>query len=861
MKRIIYILLLLCVAVVNAQSQKLQTGSQNQRAKISRSYHNRSLSSVLEDLNVFTGTYDISFVYNDLEDFTVTTSFKGLGLEDALRQVVGLYPVRITKEGEKYFVECIHKTELHLTGRVTDEHGQPVPFANIAVLNPADSTILSGGVSNEAGRFVVPYEQQKILARITYIGYKTVYRLCTQEDMGTVELQPEAYTINNVVVKGTRPQFKFTPGGMDVNVEGTLLANMGTALNTIGELPLVSVKGEKIDVFGKGSPEVYINSKKVRDMSELNNLKSTDIKSIELITNPGAQYNASVGSVIRIKTIRRLNDGISFRSTTMVIYDSEWMGRQQAQLTYRHSGLEVFANIYYNEYCQKESDELTYFITTGQEQIKAHQPFELFGRNRSVYSRTGFSYDLNDNHSFGMTYTVDKFLKSAFDDKASETIWQNDVLVGNIEKEQTISSNYGPTHTLDAYYAGTFGKLTVNLDGTCFWDKDRQTHDVAEKSIDVESRNVKTESNNRYRLFAGKLVMGYPVGGGQLVFGSEVSHTKTHSLYYSSYEQIPSSDNLVSENHLSLFSEYKLPLSKTIQIGIGLRYEHVSNNYESYGKRVDDVCRTYDQLFPNVSFAWQRQKWGAELSYNQRVRRPSYGSLTRHLQYDSRYLYEGGNPYLQPQFNHNVALNVVYSWLNFRAEYTYEDNCMIQLSRPYNAQPIIYTKWENVNKFEQFFASVVAAPKFGFYQPQFTLMARKQFFDAAAYGIDHDLQKPLIGLRAQNRFMFGKTAFISLELSGYSRFSSETTEQKPTFFANLKFYKAFAKSRWTLNVDVNDLFYSNRERWTNYGDAIEVDKEAWANTRLIMATLTYNFNQKRSKYRGTGAGEDEKSRF
>ena len=140
-------------------------------------------------------------------------------------------------------------------------------------------------------------------------------------------------------------------------------------------------------------------------------------------------------------------------------------------------------------------------------------------------------------------------------------------------------------------------------------------------------------------------------------------------------------------------------------------------------------------------------------------------------------------------------------------------------------------------------------------------MARKQFFDAAAYGIGHELQKPLIGLRAQNRFMFGQTAFISLELSGYSRFSSGTIERKPTFFANLKFYKAFAKNRWTLNVDVNDLFYSNRERWTNYGDAIEIDKEAWANSRLIMATLTYNFNQKRSKYRGTGAGEDEKSRF
>lgn len=87
-------------------------------------------------------------------------------------------------------------------------------------------------------------------------------------------------------MKGLRPQFKQTMGGMEVNVEGTLLANMGTALNTIGELPLVSVKGGKIEVMAKGEPEVYINSKKVRDMSELSELKSTDIKSIRLSPIP-----------------------------------------------------------------------------------------------------------------------------------------------------------------------------------------------------------------------------------------------------------------------------------------------------------------------------------------------------------------------------------------------------------------------------------------------------------------------------------------------------------------------------------------------------------------------------------------------
>ncbi len=829
--------------------------------KISRDYKSQPLSSVLEDLNAATDRYDISFVYNDLEDFVVTCSFQNQRIDEALKTVIGLYPVRITKEGDKFFVECVYKTERHLTGTLIDEHGQPVAFANVAVLNPADSTILSGGVSNEGGQFVVPYEQEKVLARITYIGYKTVYRLCTSESMGTIRLQPEAYTINNVVVKGTRPQFKFTPDGMGVNVESTILANMGSALNTIGELPLVSVNGEKIDVFGKGEPEVYINSKKVRDMSELNQLKSTDIKSIEVITNPGARYDATVEAVIRIKTIRRLNEGLSFRSSTMVLYNSEWMGEQQAQLTYRQGGLETFAFLTYGKYCDKQENHLTYNIVAGQDKIEAKQVSNMYGRNQMASCKAGFSYDFSDNHSLGLSYQEDRLFNASWDWDDTESFTKNGVQEPVINASQAYSPNRGPTHSLDAYYAGTFGKLTVNFDGTCFWDKDGVVQDVTETSAGVEVRNVETESTNRKRLLAGKLVVGYPLVGGHLELGSDVSQTKIHSLYYSNFEQIPSTDNEVRESHLALFADYNRPLSKTLRLNAGLRYEHVANNYYSFGQRVDESSRTYDQLFPNVSLAWQKGKWGAELSYNQRVNRPSYGALTRHLQYDSRYLYEGGNIGLQPQFNHNVALNVVYSWLNFRAEYTYEDNRMIQLSSLYNGQPIMYSKWENVSKMELMSASVVAAPKLGFYQPQYTVTAFKQLFDASAYGISHDLQKPRLLARMQNRFMLGPTAFVSLNLTGYTRFSQATAEYRSAAYANLKFYMAFAKERWTLNIDVNDLFYSNRERWAGYGNGVENVKEGWNYSRSIMATLTYNFNQKRSKYRGTGAGEDEKSRF
>lgn len=861
MKRIIYILLLLCVAVGNVRSQKLQTGSRNQKASISRSYQNRSLSSVLEDLNAFTGTYDISFVYNDLEDFTVTTSFKSLGLEDALRQVVGLYPVRITKEGEKYYVECIHKTELHLTGRVTDEHGLPVPFANIAVLNPADSTILSGGVSNEDGRFVVPYEQQKILARITYIGYKTVYRLCTQEDMGTVQLQPEAYTINNVVVKGTRPQFKLSPDGLHVNVQGTLLANMGTALGVLGELPRVTTEGDKVEVYGKGQPEIYINNKKVRDVNELRELKSTDILSVEVISNPGAQYDATVESVIRIKTIKRLADGFSFSSQTRLNYNSLLDGYETVKATWRSGRLETFANIDYYNHANKQDIGLTTNIITPHETVRTEQSTALKFRSESATAKVGFCYDLDDNNSVGTSYTFSKSFSGKGRWSGNEQIWLNGQKVGTVESNTDVNRSMGPQHNLDVYYLGKWGKLGVNFDGSYYWSKQNEAQGVAENSSEVESRSVNTQSNNHNWMIAGKLVMSYPIGKGTLSFGSETSKTSTHSLYMSDFSEIPSTDNRVKENHVALFAEYSLPLSQTWNVSGGLRYEHATNEYSSFGQRLDDPSRTYDDLFPNVSLGWTKKKISVSFAYNSRVARPTYRALTRHLQYDSRFLYDGGNPLLHPQFNHNLSINAGYSWLSLQAEYSIQKDKTMQLMNLYNQQAIAFLKWENIDHFRQFAISVVAAPKLNGYQPQLMLAYSQQFFDAHAYGIAQNLRKPRFYARLQNRFLIGKSAFVAFEWMGWTTYSGGPGNYKPMSFANLKFYKGFHDNRWMLNLDFTDILNSYRERWTVYGNGVENEKDGKMFSRQAVLTLTYNFNQKRSKYRGTGAGEDEKSRF
>ena len=104
-------------------------------------FRGTSLSEALIELDQSSPQYDVSFVYDELEDFTVScTVGKDVPLPDAVRQVCGFYPVRVIMQGREIFVECMQKSQTKLIGRLVDAAGHPVAYANIALFNAADQT-------------------------------------------------------------------------------------------------------------------------------------------------------------------------------------------------------------------------------------------------------------------------------------------------------------------------------------------------------------------------------------------------------------------------------------------------------------------------------------------------------------------------------------------------------------------------------------------------------------------------------------------------------------------------------------------------------------------------------------------------
>ncbi len=136
------------------------------------------------------------------------------------------------------------------------------------------------------------------------MGYITASNTCNIGKIGTIVLHENTINLKGVKVKAMRQNIKLGKEGMLVDIEHSELNKIGTATDVLREMPRVDVSSDgTVNVFAKGSPLIYINNRQVNDLKELHQLKSDNIKNVEIVTAPGAKYNAEIKSVIRIRTI------------------------------------------------------------------------------------------------------------------------------------------------------------------------------------------------------------------------------------------------------------------------------------------------------------------------------------------------------------------------------------------------------------------------------------------------------------------------------------------------------------------------------------------------------------------------------
>jgi hypothetical protein len=865
MKRLVISLIGLC-CLLNAQAQRLRAGEQRPGMKVTRSYDNVSMSEALRDLNELSPDYTISFMYNELEDFRVTTSIKHQSVPDALRQIIGFYPIRVSEKGKDcLFVECIQKTSTRYKGHIIDEKGLPIAYANVYLLSPSDSVrVIGGGVSNEAGLFVIPCDAKPVVARISFLGYKTVTRQFNSNELGTIQMQPDSYRLNGVEVKGTRPLVRIKDDAFVTTVEDTYLSKMGTGYDVLTHLPGVLRNGGNIEVIGRGTPLIYINGRLMRDLGELNQLSSDQIKDVEVVMTPGAKYDASVRSVIRIKTIRPVGEGFSFSNKTLTGVNHYIFGQEEINVNYRAGGLDLFATADIEDFRMKvenTSRQDTYLQHTIPQKSSTHymqQGTTNYKPHTNIYyGKVGFNYLFDDHHSIGMTYTAasrpsrqkSDFMTDAFEDETDD-----DHLTGDgHEKTKRIE------HNVNAYYSGTVGKLSIDANADMVIQNettDALTFEVAEES---ENRSVTTRSEAKNRLYAAKLVAGYPLWKGKIELGAEGSSVRRTDSFLNPEKIIISSHTETKESNGAVFAELTQQIGK-LTGKFGLRYEHVDSRY--FGIIGSDTVRTYNDIFPSAMLSYPIGKVQARLSYARNINRPAFSQLTSDLSYINRYLYESGNPYLRPTYRDNLSLALNWKWMMAIIDYAHVNDYIISSYSNYSGDPkIALLQKNNTSGFNHLQAMLHFAPTFGCYHPQLMLAVMSQDLEVKYLGEAKKMNEPMRIIRFNNAVNLPKDVWLNADLSWRSAGDSENIHMTQSWQFDLSLYKAFFHDRLSVKLAVNDVFASMRQKITIFSDIHQFYLDKRTDNRCLKLTISYHFNPTRSKYKGTGAGNDVKGRL
>ena len=826
--------------------------------RITRRYDNVSMSKALMELNDLQGEYVVNFIYDELEDFKVTTDIKHKKLTDAILQIVGFYPIRVVKSGEhEIFVECTHKTDRHLTGTIIDEQGQPVAYANIAILNPTDSTLLSGGVSNESGYFAIPYEQEKVLARISYVGYKTVWRLCDWSQMGTIRLQPDNYTLKGVTVKGYKPTMKIVSGGIVIDVQNTVLAQLGDANDVLAQLPLVSGNNGNFNILGKKKTVIYINNRLMQDPKELSEIQSSSIKDIKIDLTPGARYSADVDAVIKITTIRPVGEG--FGGEIVSRYDRKSFNEfyDAIRLNYRHQDLDIFFNgTYYNHHVDADQTSSHHFIFNGTP-IHAETEDKIGDDNYQDISLTGgFNFNISSKQLIGLRYNFIKAFPRVVYMKSKGSYSEGDT-VSEYESISNKDNRNRGNHNVNAFYQNDISdRWQLNVDAT-YINHEKSVYGHQQEWKDRIPSEMKNQSEQRNRLWAVKAWNTNQLFGGMLEWGVEATNTKSEQVYLMLSEEvaqrIPSTETISKQNAQSVFVDYARQFG-SLTTSLGLRYEHVDFDNEINHKHNDDASRNYNNLFPSLAVSYSHERFNLTLGYRTIVQRPSYYELRGEVEYNNSYSVEKGNPELQPCYNHSISLMAEHRNLVFDASYDILKDACVFYNQVMSEYPMTLANYMN-HDMQTYHVNLVYSPTIGVWKPSWQIGTEGQVL--------HDDGKNYSGASLnyewKNIWSLPRKWTITFNIFGSSAQYMKFINIKPYFGAHVNIRKDIGN--WQLRGGIQDIFNSLRERWSQETYGTHFEKCENLHYQGVYIRVAYTFNPAKSKYKGGQAGQSELNRL
>ncbi len=747
-------------------------------------------------------------------------------------------------------------------GTVKDPNEKAIPFVNVVLYTLPDSIFVEGTVTNDSGEFMIKTTRSinQGYIEISCIGYESE-TITAKAEIGTVILKEAANELGEVVVRAQLPKMQVKNDAFVTTIQNSVLAKAGNANNVLQRLPMLTGKAGNYTVFGKGKAKIYINNREMRDASALENLNSDNIKSVEIVTNPGARYDASVKAVIRICTKKPMGDGFSFNVGSSYYQSEEnadWV--ESLNLNYRKKGIDIFGKLYYKDINSVEENDLeqfTYVDTLWTQKNTA----KFTSQNQYLGVTTGVNYEISSKHYAGVTYTYGKTLPSKEMSSLENRMYANGIFydqwaTNGLTQERTL-----PRHIINGYYNGSLGKLEINFDATYFAKKAGSTTTVLEKSQNFADRTIKSQNDLDNSMVASKLILTYPVFEGKLSLGSEYTNTQRDDAYWAN-QITPSSTTRIEQMSNSLFAEYR----KNVAIGqftAGLRYENIQSDYFVNEVFKEEESKDFSQWFPSFSFSTKIDNVGLQLSYTSKTTRPYYHQLSNNTFYINRFTLKRGNPFLRPSITHDLTLGGSWKFFQLMVSYKHKKDVILEYMEQMQDNPsvsIMTTK--NFDKLPRFTVFVSASPTFGFWSPQLSLGVQKQWFELENNNKIIELNKPMPFASLNNSFRFPKKLIFTLD----TRFNGKGNNAnaysgRNMFVVNFGITKTFFDDKLSVALKGLDLFNQQKRDFLVYNGQMDLHMLQTRDNREVQLTIRYNFNSAKSKYKGKGAGNSEIQRL
>lgn len=766
-------------------------------------------------------------------------------------------------------------TELStITGKVVDAKGQGVPFANVALVESGTGVLLTGDVTKEDGSFVIEsIHSGKMLLVISSIGYETFktevfdLRVGSKKTLNAIQIKEEIGNLQEVTVKASRPEIIVEADKTTVNIEGTVLAEGNTALDVIGRSPGVYIdENNTINLNGRSGVTVMINDRPTymssTDLANfLRSMPADNIKSIEIINNPSARFDAEgTAGVINIRLKKNNIDGIFGNVSTGGFYNGLFGPNAGVSLNVKKGKWTNNANFNHSQFNEINELNIVRNFQVNQGNSQFDQESLITNRSKNYFFTGGSDVQLNDKHSVGATVQASQNRRGNRGSSLTQITnpGTDDLFFIESDNDENAFSKrfFGNLH-----YVGMLDSLGTKITSDIDFTRMRSDSDgllsnrnFMNEPVNVLRDFISTLNDMDYRIFTAKVDFTKPFGKGRVletgVKGSWVKSDNNLNLAKAVEEEPftpdPNSNQFIyEENVLAAYANYRSKFSDKISFNAGLRAEHSDITGTSLTlDRVDK--QNYISLFPSVSVQQAVSKdYQIIYNANRRIARPNYRLLNPFVFYIDPLTTEQGNPNLRPQFAHNLEMNhVIKNAYQFTLSYSLTNDVFQQIFTQDEETRTTTTFTSNLDKAQNFnFRTMIPLEIAKWWNSNNMLQVTNARWKSMIGDALLDVAQTSLTFRTQHNLTLPrgfKAEFIGMYMSP-AQYGQATIKGFAWVDAGIS--KNFMKEKLSLTVNGTDLFASQIIRANVQFDNIDTQFRQYRNTQGVRFTLRYKFAQ------------------